>query len=247
MIRKFLGGIVFGIGTGVALLIVYLVSVHLVLPRYLDSMLQDGNEIASLQSSDTLLVVRFEGRKGERQAAIIEQIHHKQEVPGFPFNIGDEYPSRSFTPRDDALHGSGAVVLISGPGMRPGFSANIYDGRVPGMQDMTVDQVIAAFYAGDDVATDITSMSSTTSSYTSSTSTYTFPVDAEERIILTALLDEESISYTDTELQGKPAIQWTAGSDISEQIVEIFLTMVEQVLNRRPRADVDPTCFDTTP
>lgn len=247
MLRKFLHGIVFGIGMGVALLAMYLVSIFLVIPEYLDSMIEEGHETASLQNSDTLLVVRFEGLKGERQSAIIEQIHHRQDAQQFSFDIGDEYPSASFAPKGDASYGSGAVVLISGPWMLPGFSANIYDGRVPGIQDMTVDQVIAAFYGGADVSTDIMATSRTTSSYTSSNSTYTFPVDAEERVILTALLDEEGISYTDTELKGKPAIQWTAGSDISEQIVNNFSIMAAQALSRRSRADVDPTCFDTTP
>ena len=247
MLRKFLGGIAFGIGMGVALLAMYLISVHLLLPGLLDSMLQEGDEIASLQSSDTLLVVRFEGRKGERQAAMIEQIHHRQGDQGFPFHVGDEYPFRSFTPKGDALYGSGAVVLISGPSMRPGFSANIYDGRVPGMQDMTVDQVIAAFYGGADLSTDVIEASRTTSTYSSPTSTYTLPVDAEERVILTALLDEEGISYTDTELNGKPAVQWTAGSDISEQIVESFSVMAAHALHRRSRPDTDPTCSDPAP
>ena len=166
MIKRFLDGLAFGAGFGIAFSIVSIAVWMFLIPTLLSQgsyqtpgpIVFDGDESPGIPMSSiaefedfsemsvddqiaaasVIALIDYEPADDGRMQAIIGEILKKSDDVEFSYEIGDEYHSHSYYP-DGRRSNDGAVIFFAGSPARMRYSTTYSGDRITGLSNMTED------------------------------------------------------------------------------------------------------------
>jgi len=92
-----------------------------------------------IEQSSVIAIARYEpGNNGEVKA-IITEILKKDPNTTFYYNIGDEYKSSSYYPRDNTRYGDGVVIFFTGSPANMRMSMSYHGDRIRSLGDLPIE------------------------------------------------------------------------------------------------------------
>jgi len=156
MLKKFFDGLIFGSGFSISILLVLYLALIFLTPFSLHSRVEGPNPISALsqleeeegpsfhelplekqiEKSSVIALANFEpGEDGKMKAVFTEFLKRDPNVT-FYYEIGDEYPSASYYPRENTLHGDGLIVFFIGSPASMRMSMSYSGERIGGLGDL---------------------------------------------------------------------------------------------------------------
>ncbi|MBI3102515.1 MAG: hypothetical protein HYY98_13330 [Burkholderiales bacterium] len=160
MLQKFFNGLVFGAGffVAVALLGWFLAYVLMVPPegrtiywggapvlgapggmqeaRGKQTPLYDLPLEQQIERASAIIITRFEAAADGRRKAVVAEILKRDPGARLQYQVGDEYPSASYYPKEGEDRGDGAVVFFEGVSADARYSTTFRGDRVSGLGDI---------------------------------------------------------------------------------------------------------------
>ncbi len=92
-----------------------------------------------IKRSSVVAIAKFEAAADGKQKAVIKEFLKKDPSTTIYYNIGDEYPSSSYYPKDNQVYGEGVVIFFEGSPADMRMTAS-YDGdRIHGLSDIPIE------------------------------------------------------------------------------------------------------------
>ena len=155
--RKFINGIIYGLGFGIGTLFVFWISLNFLTPKFLPSEEFRTSENAELsdekvsfyelkledklKNSSAILLIEYQKSEDGRYLAIVSEIFKLEEGIKFYYEVGDEHVSSSYYPEENVRYGEGQIQFYFGSPATMKSSASIYGGRVKTFGDIKVSQI----------------------------------------------------------------------------------------------------------
>jgi len=169
MLKKFTEGLVFGAGFAISFIILWYLAAYTLYPMYIDSKFEKAadkhlssirpNTQPSISQSPELTIKQFyelgieeqikkssvialakyePGPDGKMQAIIKEFLKKDSDVIIY-YNIGDEYQSASYYPKDNTSYGDGLIIFFTGSPATMQMSMTYSGDRIRGLGDLPMD------------------------------------------------------------------------------------------------------------
>ncbi len=165
MLKKFVEGLFFGGGFGVAFIAIWYLAALYVSPL-VRSRMDDAvhRQISSLAANDALsttdaireggrpfdelgvdeqikqasaiALATYERAPDGRMKAIIKEFLKRKPGVAIHYNVGDEFPSVSLYPKENTSYGDGVVIFFTGSPATMRISLTYADGRITGLGDI---------------------------------------------------------------------------------------------------------------
>ena len=160
MLQKFFSGLAFGAGFFVAVaLLGWLVASLLLVPPEGRTIYFGGAPVLGssggvqeaggkqptlydlplekkIERASVIIVTRFEAVADGRRRAVVAEILKRDPGVRFQYQVGDEYPSASYYPKDGEDRGEGSVVFFEGASADMRYSTTFRGDRVSGLGDI---------------------------------------------------------------------------------------------------------------
>lgn len=91
----------------------------------------------------SVIVLTKSSSEGGRIKSVISEILKQAPVTTFNYQVGDEYALLIGETKEGVQYGDGFVAFFTGSPARLRYSTTYYDGRLPGLGDMTLEQLRA--------------------------------------------------------------------------------------------------------
>ena len=89
-----------------------------------------------IERASVIIVTRFEAATDGRMKAVVAEILKRDPGVRFQYQVGDEYASASYYPREGTDHGDGSVVFFEGAVADMRYSTTFRGDRVGGLGDI---------------------------------------------------------------------------------------------------------------
>lgn len=159
MIRKFVGGLIFGSGFAISFLLIAYLGLEVsarkiragpdrsmvpaeVQPELPTPPEESGPQFHELpleeqiRKASVIALARYEPAPDGKQRAIITEFLKKEKGTTIYYSIGDEFPDSSFYPRDKSQRGDGAIVFFVGSPASMRMSLGYSGDRIRGLGDI---------------------------------------------------------------------------------------------------------------
>lgn len=94
-----------------------------------------------LKQATAIVYAKFRPSDDGRFLAIVEEYLKSSATVKKQFKIGDEYSPSSYYPKEKYLRGDGVILFFSGSSANASMSNSVYDSRVPGFGDITIEML----------------------------------------------------------------------------------------------------------
>jgi hypothetical protein len=161
MLKKFIEGLVFGAGFGIAFFAIGLVGTSSMVsmlptsrpnavPGAMTTTTQQSDEQQGLpfyelpleeriKQASVIAVARYEAAEDGRMKAVLKEFLKQDDQAAFHYQIGDEYAPSSYYPKQGASYGDGIVIFFEGSPAIMRSSMSYSGDRIPGLGDMPVE------------------------------------------------------------------------------------------------------------
>ena len=166
MFKKFIDGLIFGAGFGVAFIGLWFLASIVIFPLFFESQSGDSerpefssprsgqsapssslsrSDIESffeasvdeqIEMSSAIALAEYEPSDYGLMRAIIREYLKIEPGTKLQFDVGDEYPSSSFYPSEGEKRGEGLVLFFTGPNAQMISATAVHDGRIIGLNDI---------------------------------------------------------------------------------------------------------------
>jgi len=167
MFRKFLDGVAFGTGFGIACAGLYLIASFVILPSLFDNNISspdtptvvspDDGQLSSddgwadtdfdefynapvdeqIESATAIALAEYVPSNDGRMRAVISEYLKQTAGVEPPYAVGDEHPRLSYYPTEGEIRGDGLVIFFAGSRMM--MSTTFRGGRISGLSDIPLD------------------------------------------------------------------------------------------------------------
>lgn len=169
MVKRFIDGLAFGAGLGIALVAVWIVASWVMSQLFGPPVISepaipnagkqeqrsnapsDESSLAirdksfnlspeeQISEASVIAIVKYEPGEDGRMKAIVSEIPKREPDVEFNLDLGDEYYSWSYYPEPNVHRGDAALVFFVGSPATMKFAMPIYDDRIPVLGDMPLD------------------------------------------------------------------------------------------------------------
>lgn len=169
MFRKFLDGMAFGAGFGIACVALYLFVSFVVLPAVVDTNVRnpDAPEVVvperghvppgdswtetdfraffdasideRIDASTAIALAKYERSDDGRMKAVISEYLKLEAGVKIQYGVGDEHPSSSYYPTAGEIRGDGLVIFFAGSPARMVMSTSVSGDRITGLSDIPLE------------------------------------------------------------------------------------------------------------
>lgn len=160
MLKKFVDGLVFGAGFAISFVALLVLAGLLLFPMMVSRQIEHFPDIRpssvaahaqpsipfhdlgledQIKESSVIALARFEPAPDGKMKAVIKEFLKKEPNATIYYNIGDEYPSSSYYPKDDMSHGDGLVIFFVGSPASMRMSMSYSGDRIHGLGDLPVE------------------------------------------------------------------------------------------------------------
>lgn len=157
MLRKFVEGLVFGVGAAIAFLAIGMLGTSMMFSTFVthrsggpDAMhtttrhIDERGEVPfyelpfeeQIKQASVIAIAKYEPAEDGRMKAVLKEFLKKNDGALFHYDIGEEYQPSSYYPKEGTSYGDGIVIFFTGsPAMMT--KAMTYSGdRIPSLGDM---------------------------------------------------------------------------------------------------------------
>lgn len=92
-----------------------------------------------IKEASVIALARFEPSTDGRMKAIIKEFLKKEEGTTIYYNIGDEYPSSSYHPKENTRYGDGVIIFFTDSPARMKLSMTFYGDRISSLGDLPLE------------------------------------------------------------------------------------------------------------
>lgn len=166
-LKRFTEGLLFGAGFAVSFTIVWHVATYVVFPatvglkieKEANKQLSEFNSKSgppevrrgmkrrfhemrpeeSIAAASAIALAKYEPAPDGKMKAVITEFLKKEPDAKVPHDIGDEYPSGSYYPKENVRRGDELLIFLEGSRFREVRSMAIYDGRIAAWGDMPME------------------------------------------------------------------------------------------------------------
>lgn len=92
-----------------------------------------------IKKASVIALAKYESSHDGKMKAIIKEFLKKQSDATIYYNIGDEYTSSSYYPKDKTSYGDGLVIFFTGSPARMSMSMSYSGDRIRGLGDLPVE------------------------------------------------------------------------------------------------------------
>lgn len=89
-----------------------------------------------IEQSSVIALAKYEPQPDGRVKAIITEFLKKEPDTTIYYNVGDEYPSASYFPKDNTSYGDGVVIFFTGSPATMRMSMSYSGNRISGLGDI---------------------------------------------------------------------------------------------------------------
>ena len=165
MLKKFTEGLAFGGGFGISFIALWYLTAYIIYPMYLGPQMNESisRELSNIKPnishespkpetpfheldleeqikrSSVIALARYEASSDGKMKAIIKEFIKKVPGTSIYYNVGDEYKSSSYYPKENTNYGDGIVIFFTGSPAMMRLSITFHGDRIHGLGDLPLE------------------------------------------------------------------------------------------------------------